>query len=336
MSSSQTFPGEVFDDQLSLKRSLLPLLQIMKFAGLYFIRETECRGVVELSEGGRANSRSCGILTRVAATGLLVLSWMNVLRCPTVFSQHDTFDVLLITKLSIWTIFILCAILQTSYFAASLSGHLDYILKEVRVTSEFSNSIRKLALLGIAFASSECLAFTIMEFYVMFASNGFYDFLLTPLTTYVPIDGFLLTTARIIYVLAVQMPCIVTWLLAHVMNHMLAAIFRGQFNLINKRFRQCISHTGQFHGDIRNFRHRHQALCSAVKMSDKFLKFSNVASFGCQMFAVLIVFYASIFTRFTDPLLTFMTITFVSANAVGLAVTTLHGIMVNHAVSVIL
>jgi hypothetical protein len=338
MQTPKAFPDEVFDNQNTLIKSLMPLLRIMKSAGLYFTStsvETKCIDGAVFSPAEEVSTRPCKYLKNVNAVWWMVLFWTNAVRFLLAFESHETFDALLVTKMSISTIYLLCAILQTSYFYASCCGLVDNIFHRIRVTSEFSSRIRKLTLLCVASSTFQSLLMTCFVSYALFTTDGYYNFILTPMTTHIPIDGFYVVIARIVCVLLVQLPCYVTWLFSHSMNHILVTTLRGQFNVINHRFRQSVMRDGRFEGDIRNFRHRHQILCNAVKEADRFFRFSNVGSFCCEMFVVIFVFYSSIFTRPNDPLLVLMLIGFAFGNATGLMITIAHGIMVNDAVSMI-
>jgi len=117
---------------------------------------------------------------------------------------------------------------------------------------------------------------------------------------------------------------------------MVTSVLYDQFRALNKDFRRAVGCGGEFHGNIIEFRQRHQALSHSVQNADQFMMISNVAVFCCQIVNVILVVYIPIF--FADESVgssTFLPILFSIWLVEVLSVLTLtasEGIVINHVV----
>ena len=84
-------------------------------------------------------------------------------------------------------------------------------------------------------------------------------------------------------------------------------------------------------------RRRHQTLSSAVNKVDGFVKFSNVGGFVCHIANIIVLFYSIAFHRDStaNPISFFAYVSLLEANVVGLFFATSAGIIVNHAVRIV-
>jgi len=150
---------------------------------------------------------------------------------------------------------------------------------------------------------------------------------------------------------------------------MVVSLLYGQFNQLNEEFSKCISERGQFSGNFGQFRRetdispppldispktfpnprefggnfgqfrrRHQAISRSVQEADRFLMICNAAYICCQIFAIIFVFYSTIFYRdFTitsDPGFAVLCIVWLSVSVLGLALTAGQAIVLNHVASI--
>lgn len=345
---NEILPNEKFADQNELRQSVSPLLKCMAAVGLYFRRDDLVTNQDKLDEDVAANGTethcvrqstaplNSGRLTcsmKYYAASLSIVLWCNVLRFLSAFTNDDTFGLLLITKLSVMSSFVLSAILHSAYFKASQSGKLDSILLQIRVTTDFAKRIRRIAVAGLVFISV-ALPINLLCFYsLLFQSKHFFDFLLAPIGTHISTVRSENELLKWFYLIVVQVLCTTTWLCGHLMNHILMTIFSHQFSFIGTCFRRSIDARGRFHGDLKAIRNRYQALCCAVRMADEFIMISNVASFCCQMFSFVILMYSFVMIGLETSTTAFAYDFFMTGNVVGLITTTAHGIAVNHAVS---
>jgi len=192
-------------------------------------------------------------------TVFLVIVWANALRCFTSFDSNESFDAILISKLVMFSIYLRCAVSQTSYFIASRSGQFDRLLTDLRVTAEFAEKIHGLAgLYVVACCFMACVVFA-FESYVIFAAPPTFNFFFTPLETHIPVNGVGLIVGKVM-LLFVLFFITQSWWWPKVMNHLLAYVLRKQFRIFNSRFYSAIDKQGKFNGDLRVYRARHQAL----------------------------------------------------------------------------
>ena len=122
------------------------------------------------------------------------------------------------------------------------------------------------------------------------------------------------------------------------MNYMVTSVLYDQFRALNKDFHLAVGCSGEFHGNIREFRQRHQMLSQSVQNADKFMMISNVAGFCCQILNVIVILYSSIFfldeTMGPNALYTLLHVLYLATIMSGLLLTALEGIVINHVVSV--
>jgi len=117
---------------------------------------------------------------------------------------------------------------------------------------------------------------------------------------------------------------------------MVTSVLYDQFRALNKDFRLAVHCGGEFHGSIREFRQRHQALSQSVQNADQFMMISNVAGFCCQTLNLILILYCTIFfpdeTVGDDAIAAVLYVYWFCNSLIGLAVTACQGIVVNHMV----
>jgi len=121
-------------------------------------------------------------------------------------------------------------------------------------------------------------------------------------------------------------------------NYMVTSVLYDQFRALNKDFHRAVGCSGEFHGNIREFRHRHQILSQSVQDTDNFMMISNVAVFCCQILNLIVLLYSFIFfvdeTMESNTLHTLMHVVLFATMLSGLLLTSLEGIVINHVVCV--
>jgi len=117
---------------------------------------------------------------------------------------------------------------------------------------------------------------------------------------------------------------------------MVTSILYDQFRALNKDFHRAVGCSGEFHGNIREFRRRHQMLSQSVKNADQFMMIGNVAGFLCQILNLIIILYCSIFfldeTTGRNAYYAFVYVIWLAAILSGLLLTACQGIVINHVV----
>jgi len=113
-------------------KSLSPLINSMRLFGLYFSREPRV-GPSATSQLSQENTRRCQGWTRsrIYATVMLVVIWINAVRCCVIFDNDETLGVDLLLKLCRLLNAVLMVVLQTAYYVASHTGSLDRVFRQV-------------------------------------------------------------------------------------------------------------------------------------------------------------------------------------------------------------
>ena len=333
------FCGEKFADNGELLSSLSPLLFSMKLFGLYFHREHRHRRSTDDPEWNATTTTTVTTSTklRVFATVVLILMWLNFFRAVFVFNSGDHFGSRLLIKMAIFAWFGLIAILQSAYYFAGHTGQLVEVLMTLPVTSDCVLGARRSAVGMTAFTWVTLIINGAISSCFFFVTDGYYDFTLAPLVTYIKVPEDRLIIARafgnLLYFLPI--PCS---LFAEVMTLVLVYVFYHQFRKLNRHFRRCVGEQGQFSGDLSVFRRRHQMLSRAVSKVDGFMMLSNVAGFVCHIANTIVLLYSIIFypDSTSTSVSSFIYLSILSANIVGLLFAASAGIIVNHMVRILL
>jgi hypothetical protein len=331
---------EVFGQRQALAGSLSPILKMMRIWGFYFGRHGRTWTRVhsqetQLQESERYKNNDGGKRQMVYSTIVLLILWANALRCFLAFEQGDKFDTRTIRKIVFVLIFLQCAVMQTSYYIASWSGSLDHILERLNVTQKFADQIYKYSFACVACNSVTAVSSIAGTVYAMFFFDGSFDFGVAPFTTLIPIDGTMLNVLKalmfLVYSFVMQ-----AWIWPLLTNLMMTAILCLLFRQFNDRFWKELNRRGQFSGNLKTFRSRHQSLCEIVCIADSFIRLGNVASIVCQMAIVTVLLFQLTIIGFIDAFNGLVFLLLFLVNAVALSICTISGILVNDVVSDIL
>jgi hypothetical protein len=124
-----TFADEKFADDDAVMQCLYPQLTLMTFFGSYFSRKPAAVG----DDKSKPNNSCSAKSQRAYCITVLLLLWLNAIRCMTMFTTEQ-FGSQFLVKLVWMAITLLCAILHTSYFIACESGTLDRVIRETRMS----------------------------------------------------------------------------------------------------------------------------------------------------------------------------------------------------------
>jgi hypothetical protein len=334
----QRLDDEIIGQRKALARSLSPMLKMMRIWGLYFgfygrswgfsqSQETQLQET-EKKDDGRTPRKHAVIYPTV----VLFTLWTNVLRILLVFQVGDKFDFSTIWKITQCLAYLQCAVMQTSYFIASQSGKLDQFLDGLNVTENFNKVVHKYAVACIIYNSFATVHMAGNTFFGFFLPKTDSNLILAPFVSLIPVDNTSLYVLKVL-MLVVYLFVMQSWVWPIMMNLMLTAIMVLLFRQFNCRFREALSPRGQFSGSLKMFRSRHQALSEKVRMVDSFMNVGNVASIVCQMITVIVVLFLITIIGVSDPFTGLNFYILLLTNAVGLAICTFSGILVNHAVS---
>lgn len=119
-----------------------PILKILRLNNLYVdlqkYRNYSRRDEEDVKDGVRGGS--CGgddginkssWRKMMYPTLILVTTWLNVIRCCSMFNENDVYlGRSIIQKLLFHSMFLQCAMLTTSYYIASNDGWFDRLLRE--------------------------------------------------------------------------------------------------------------------------------------------------------------------------------------------------------------
>jgi len=328
------FCGEPFADNGELLSSLSPLLFNMKLCGLYFHRKNPQRRRTDDPQWNQAttSTRSPSTKLRVYATIALIILWLNVVRFLSLFTRSDRFGAVLLMKISIFTWYVLAAILQTTYYFACHTGQLLKILLTLPVTRDSIRGSRRATIFLTVFIWILLIGSSTVGGYIFLVGDE-YNYILAPFVTYIYVPEYNIVVTKIFgFLMYIIMFHGVYF--AHAMNRVIVYIFYSEFQKLKKNFRRALGERGEFSGDLSLFRRRHQILSRAVSKVDGFMRLSNVAGFVCHIVNIILLLYSIMFyPQTTKDFMSAMTSVFwLCANITGLLFSASAGIVVNHAV----
>ena len=285
------------DDAL---KSLSPLLNIMRLFGLYFTRKPRVSPINSNQLSGRGITRCPEWnASRIYATVMLLVVWLGTIRMYVVFDYMETVGADLFLKLASYSTGIFVAVGQTAYYAASHTGSLHRVFRQVDLSMldfrlEHNRRMKLVTVLCLI-----CMAANIVGYLVLVINgdkNNLNDVSLQVIFETYDLSNALkgiLTAAFII----IQIHSVGALFLPLAMNVMVMMLLYDQFNNLNAEFSRCVGDGGEFSGNFEQFRRRHQAISRSVNEADRFLKISNVACFCFQMFSIILILYSVIFYR---------------------------------------
>ena len=117
-------------------KSLSPLINSMRLFGLYFNRSgNKVHPASEASSGRRLRRCQYWNPSRIYATVMLVVTWLNTARYFIVFNDNETLGVDLFIKILWISELLFVAVLCTAYYVASHTGSLDRVLRQVTLST---------------------------------------------------------------------------------------------------------------------------------------------------------------------------------------------------------
>jgi len=318
--------GVVPRRKMTMAEGLRPLLASMKMFGLYFDLPSEGVGDDRKEKWKRNAYKSY-------AVAVVVLLWINAVRMFSTFTREDGFGLALFNKLTSISWFVQCAVMQTTFYAASVNGRLavafDQVLDDscAKHARKFSTVYAVLAWSIIAVSS----AFTVYGF-----ADGGNDHYLTPLQNHIvvsnPLVPRIIACLVILYVSAAFTFSVAT-------TFVLALIFSCEFKKINETLKRLLDNDRQrqvSESDIETLRQKHQQISMSVSHVDDCLMFSNAAAFCCQVFSVVVLLYVLIFYHSVmgDAVIIVAYVVSMFTCAFGLLLAAAGGIIVHHHVRI--
>jgi hypothetical protein len=331
------FHDDDFGKHNKLAKSFSLILKAMRIWGLYF----GCSGTFRLrnlsqeeheQNGNNDVGKNLQQRRSIYATIVLVILWLNVIRFFMAFELGNTFDSSTISQITFLQAFLQGAVLQTSYFIASRSGKLDHVLYVLNVEDKFAEKARRSACACVVCNSILYLLSVAVGIYAFVLSNGKFDFILAPFVTHFTVDGIWLNVWKFLMFVVLSF-VMQSWLWSLMMNLILTVILLLLLRQVNRRFRAALNCRGQFSGNLKTFRSRHQILIEAVQTADSFIRFGNVASIVCPMVILIVLLFEITIIGFTDPAVGLNFTLLFLMSVLDLAVCITSGVMVNNTVS---
>ena len=324
---------EQLADGDDLLKCFSPLLRSMRVFGLYFTRASRRISDETGTTDSVIHSKWNG--GRTYAIVSLTVAWLNTVRMLSVFEKTDKFGYILLLKLSAVSAALLSSLQQTACFVACQTGNLDQVFREAKLTKSYIVRYRCLAVIH----TIGCWFFLVLNVHV---------FLLPELLTENPRSAFttpfglhIITSGQVLLLVEVLMtPLYVlvdfTWFSNYSVNSMVTSVLYDQFHALNQDFRHAVGRSGEFYGNIREFRRRHQKLSQQVQNADQFVMISNLAGFCCQVFNLILVLYCTIFFRNEtvgyNAYSALMYVYWLVSTLFGLTLTACQGVAINHQV----
>jgi len=291
--TSKTDVEQRMGDGDALLKCFSPLLNSMRVFGLYFTQASRRIHDVSSVTPYPAVPKKWN-KGRIYAVIILVILWLNMARMLGVFEQTDKFGYDLFLKLALVSAALCGALLQTACFVACQTGNLDRVFFDARLPKSDHVRYRRLAVIH----TMACWILVVTEMLIiavpLFLDNEYWNYSMTPFGNYFAVSGPLILLLKL-FVLTHYFFLYGAWILPQSVNYMITSVLYDQFRALNKDFHRAVGCGGEFHGSIREFRQRHQALSHSVQNADQFMMISNVAGFCCHILNLIVIFYSSVF-----------------------------------------
>jgi len=210
------------EDEEALLKCFSPLLNSMKLFGLYFTRAARrihdvSRSTTVTTQSETSKKWNGGLIYAVI---ILVVAWLNAARMLSVFEKSDKFGFVLLVKLATVSGGSSSAMSTTSCFIACLTGNLDRVFRDAKLSQSDIARYRRLAIIHTVVCWVLLVANLPILFGGMFTIET--DALtssLTPFKVHVFVSPQLLVLVKIVMgvgVILVQS----AWLFSHSVNYM--------------------------------------------------------------------------------------------------------------------
>ena len=319
-------------------KSLAPIINNLRLFGLYFTYKepADCEIATDQSQ---QLARRCSrwSFSRIHATVILVVMWLNTARYVFIFDGQETLGAHLFVKLGIIAAGTLNTAFQTAYYAASHTGSLNRVLRHVDlsvadVLPKYSWRAKLITAICWLYITWNMIHYG----YQVFVHGRHNDFALIILNRSLP-ECFL-NVMKAVFVL-VQLQILGTWTFSQAMNFMVIAVLYDQFNRLSEEFSECIGDRGEFSGNFDQFRQRHQAISRSVQEADRFLMITNGANLSGHIVSIILVFFSLVFFRGDTvafhPESAVLYIAWLSVSVFSLSLSAGQAIYLNHTESIL-
>jgi len=333
MSALSVAVEEQLADGDDLLKCFSPLLRSMRVFGLYFTRAShrifDEAGTTDSAIHSKWNSGRCYAIVT------LTLAWLNMVRMLSVFEKTDEFGFALLLKLSTLSVALLSSLLHTACFVACQTGNLDRVFREARLMKLDIARYRRLAVIHTILCWFFLLCDVAVYFLPVLMMENIMDAFTTPFGVHIMPSGEVLLLTKILMSLLFVLEDF-TWFSANSVNYMVTSVLYDQFHALNQDFRHAVGRNGDFHGNIREFRRRHQKITQQAQNADQFMMISNLAGFSCQIFNLILILYCTIFFRGEtfayNSFSALMYVYWLASTLFGLTLTACLGVVINHEV----
>jgi len=255
---------------------------------------------------------------------------------PGWYREMETLGASLFVKMGIVSAGLLNTMFQTAYYAASHTGSLDRVLRQVNLSVADllpKYNCRTKVITAVCWLY---IAWNLLHYaYQVFVDGRLNDFTLIHLNRSLP--KHYMTVVRVVFVLT-QLQIIGTWTFSQAMNFMVMTVLHNQFDKLSKEFSKCIGDRGEFNGNFDQFRQCHQAISRSVQEADRFLMIANGSNLCAHIVSIIAIFYSLIFFREETidfhPESAVLYVVWLSVSVLSLSLSAGQAIYLNHTESI--
>ena len=308
----------------SLYEAMKPLFNSLKFCGLHHYKAFR---------GGSSKF----IFSRIYASFLLVILWLNVIRTATMFNKNDTFGPELFSKIILVSWVTLCTTNFTCcfYSCESINCLAKFFLQWKSLHLEDNNTCCKKYLKprGVIY-TIVCwilvLLTVIFNNYLIFATPMYTD-IITPFEA----DGKYNMLWKVFIVSAIQTWLACSWILPMGLFYMICIIIYYEFKALNMIFRTQFNKDGQFVGCLGDIRMRHQAITRMLAYADNFLKILVAAALMADIILLCLMIYNIMYypSMLDEPVILFVLLFWILTCIVSMLILSVGPAYVNQEVS---
>ena len=231
--------------------------------------------------------------SRIYASVLLVILWLNVIRTATMFNKKDKFGPELFSKIISISWVTLCTINFTCcfYSCESINCLSKFFLQWKSFHPEANNKcckkyLKPRAVIYTIVCWILILLTVIFNNYIIFATP-MYTEIITPFEA----DGKYNMLWRVLIVGVIQTWLSCGWILPMGLFYMICIIIYYEFKALNIILRSQINKDDQFVGCLGDIRMRHQAITRMLAYADNFLKILVAAALMADIILLCLMMY---------------------------------------------
>ena len=225
---------------------------------------------------------------------MVIIHWMNFVRCLTIFTNEKQFGPSLFGHLGYVVWYGLTTFNITCLHLACRSGKLFKTMADVYISEKRESSVMKRTVIISLVAWFVTLFYSCSDFYSYFLSVDYFDsYLLAPVSTLISAEGANLMAMKVVS-FAIGVYANANFVFPFAFDFLLTTVIAGEFNRFNRQFKKHVLSNRRQTVTLECFEtvnHEYRKLAQAVKKVDSILGVFNGLSIVCLVTFVIVLLY---------------------------------------------